>query len=147
MDGITLKTITAADTWTLRQSVLRPHEPIAALTYPGDSAPDSIHFGLCEPSGNLIGIASLYLESLPDQSGQGWRLRGMAVAPHVQGKGLGTKLLDRCRDHILGTSGDYLWCNARKSALKFYRNNSFQVISEQFEISGIGPHFVMKREF
>jgi GNAT superfamily N-acetyltransferase len=141
-----LKIITAEETRPLRQKVLRPHEPVESLTYPGDHAPDAVHFGFQDQAGVIVGIASLYRESLPDRVGTGWRLRGMAAATHCQGMGVGTRLLNRCHEHITGAGGTYLWCNARKSALGFYEKNLFHVISDEFDIAGIGPHFVMKRD-
>ena len=38
-----------------------------------------------------------------------------------------------------------MWCNARTPALSLYARAGFQPESEEFEISGIGPHFVMAR--
>lgn len=36
-----------------------------------------------------------------------------------------------------------IWCNARRSAVAFYEAAGFVVCSDEFEITGIGPHYVM----
>lgn len=41
---------------------------------------------------------------------------------------------------------EVLWCNARVGALGFYLRLGFATIGEEFEIAGIGPHFVMWRD-
>jgi hypothetical protein len=45
--------------------------------------------------------------------------------------------------YLRGQKVDYLWCNARKRALPFYINMGFEVISDEFEVAGIGPHYVL----
>jgi predicted GNAT family N-acyltransferase len=36
-----------------------------------------------------------------------------------------------------------IWCNARVSAMGFYRKAGWTVESEEFEIEGVGPHVRM----
>ena len=38
-----------------------------------------------------------------------------------------------------------LWCNARTPARSFYERAGFRVVSDEFELPGIGPHVVMER--
>ena len=93
-----------------------------------------------------MGIASLYREARPSGAPRGWRLRGMATEPAVRGSGFGALLLQACVDHVARSGGGELWCNARLPALGFYRTAGFAVVGEQFDIPGIGPHFVMTRD-
>ncbi len=89
-----------------------------------------------------MGIASLYREPRPEQA-DGWRLRGMATVPEVRGQGFGIALLAACVDHVAVSGGGELWCNARRAAVGFYRRAGFDVVSDEFDIPGIGPHVVM----
>jgi hypothetical protein len=42
-----------------------------------------------------------------------------------------------------GQKVNYVWCNARKKAVPFYRNLGFEIISDEFEVPVIGPHYVL----
>ncbi|RZK10679.1 MAG: GNAT family N-acetyltransferase [Flavobacterium sp.] len=46
-------------------------------------------------------------------------------------------------DYLKEAKADYIWCNARTSAIDFYKKQGFETISEEFEISGVGPHYIM----
>ena len=93
----------------------------------------------------LVGIASLYREDRRGGPAGGWRLRGMATDPGVRGAGFGAALLAWCIEHAAAAGGSEVWCNARMVAVDFYRRFGFQVVSEEFDIPGIGPHVVMAR--
>ncbi|MCC5925788.1 MAG: GNAT family N-acetyltransferase [Bacteroidetes bacterium] len=77
-----------------------------------------------------------------------WQLRGMATATEVQGRGLGTILIQYALNDAssIGYSS-YFWCNARLKAVPFYEKNGWKCISEEFDVPGIGPHFRMITRF
>jgi predicted GNAT family N-acyltransferase len=125
----------------LRHRILRPGQAFEDTVYPGDELPDTVHLGAFHGE-RLVGVASLYRE---DRAGPGWRLRGMATEPDVRGGGFGGALLAACAEHVAGSGGGELWCNARMAAVGFYRRAGFQVVSEEFDVPGIGPHVVMAR--
>jgi len=140
-----LRRIPAAETRYLRHVVLRPHQRPEELVYPGDDAPDTVHLELCV-EGRQLGVASLYREPLPgSKSPTEWRLRGMAVLAEEQGKGYGIALLQACIVHAARHGGTRLWCNARTTASGFYRALGFAVEGGEFELPGIGPHYLMWR--
>lgn len=141
-----VRAVTAAEIRPLRQQVLRPGRPAAESVYPGDERPTTVHLG-AYAAGRLVGIASLYREHRDggDRDTPGWRLRGMASAPDARGRGIGQALLAASVDHVAGAGGGELWCNARTPAAPFYERAGFEVVSDRFEIPGIGPHVVMRR--
>jgi GNAT superfamily N-acetyltransferase len=149
-----LVTIPAAATRPLRQVVLRPHQAAEELVFPGDDATDTRHFGAYLDE-KLVGVASIYREAPPpalvmDLTPPGttvnaWRLRGMATLPAVQGQGLGRALLEACIAYTTTQDGELLWCNARTPAVGFYLKLGFVTHGDEFEIPGIGPHYVMWR--
>lgn len=96
-------------------------------------------------------------QPVPASTGQiSWRqLRGMATHPSAQGHGYGRTLLQAiCTPTALTealdqrpTSGHQvagIWCNARRSAVGFYESFGFVCRSSEFEIAGVGPHYVME---
>lgn len=146
--GTVIRAVTATEVRPLRHRVLRPEQPIASTVYPGDDLPGSVHLGAFDGNdvlgSSLVGIASLYDEARPAVPG-GWRLRGMATAPHMQRRGVGADLLASCIEHVAAAGGAELWCNARQSALGFYLRAGFEVSGEEFDVPGIGAHVVMAR--
>lgn len=140
---IQIRPITAAQTHPLRLAVLRPGRPLESVVFPGDDAPQACHLGAFSGE-DIFGIASLYPEPLPGEAASGdWRLRGMAIAPDHQRQGIGRVLLAACLEHVRSQGGTRLWCNARSTARCFYEAQGFTIRGEEFDIPGVGPHFVM----
>lgn len=127
----------------LRHALLRPKQPLEASRYPGDDMAPAFHLGAFSGE-DLIGIASFYLQPLPGESGEKvWRLRGMAVSPDHQRKGVGRDLIGRGLEELKKRDAGLLWCNARVSALQFYQALGFETVGEAFELPEIGWHYVM----
>jgi ribosomal protein S18 acetylase RimI-like enzyme len=128
----------------MRQRVLRPHQTIDEMVYDGDTSSDTFHLAAMDPTGQVLGIASYYHDPHPlTPSPSDWRLRGMAVEPALQGKGLGSILIQAGIKHIREQGGQRLWCNARVSAQGFYEKLGFTAEGDVFENVPIGPHYVM----
>lgn len=144
--GVLIRPVTAEEARPLRHRVLRPEHPFDSTAYVGDDAEGTVHLGIFDDGERLVGIASLYHEGRPGAGSiDGWRLRGMATAAEVHGRGFGTALLAACGDCVAAAGGAELWCNARKRAIGFYRRDGFEVVGDEFEVPGIGPHVVMVR--
>ena len=151
-----VRPVTAAEVRPLRSTVLRPGTPPETLVYPGDDARLALHVGGGErPS--LDGIATVYPEPPPEahrgaipedayETGASFRLRGMATSERERGTGLGRELLAACFEHVRQSGGRVLWCNARSPAVGFYERMGMETVGEEFDMPGIGPHFVMWRE-
>ncbi len=138
-----IRRIAAAQTRPLRQAILRPHQRVEELVYPGDDAPETAHFGAFL-GGKLIGIASVYHEPPHGETDKGaWRLRGMAVVPELFRKGIGSLLLRACIHHAKRRGGTMMWFNARTPAVQFYQAHGFQIRGAEFTLPDIGPHYFM----
>ncbi|MGO9526610.1 MAG: GNAT family N-acetyltransferase [Verrucomicrobiia bacterium] len=141
-----IRQISAAETRPLRQAILRPHQRVEELVYPGDDSPDAAHFGAFLDE-QLVGVSSVYRETPHGEANEGaWRLRGMAVVPQLHRKGIGSLLLRACVDHARRRGGMTMWFNARTPAVPFYRAHGFQVRGKEFELPDIGPHYFMWQE-
>jgi ribosomal protein S18 acetylase RimI-like enzyme len=128
----------------LRGKVLRPQQP-DVVAWPGDDDADVFHLAAVEGS-EVVGVASLYPRPHPHQPAPGdWQLRGMAVAPGLQRRGVGGALVDAMVKALGARGGRRLWCNARSSAVGFYLRHGLEKAGPEFEVAGVGPHFVMHR--
>jgi ribosomal protein S18 acetylase RimI-like enzyme len=143
-----IRPIPAEMTHDLRHRVLRPHQPLAEMAYPGDDDPGTFHLGAF-PAGGVggavpLGIVSMYAEPMPGDPRAGdLRLRGMAVEPGRQGRGLGAALVAAALTAARQAGGRRVWCNARTPAAGFYSRLGFTVAGEPFDLPGIGEHYVM----
>lgn len=153
---MTVRPISAAEARPLRSEILRPGQPPDSLVYPGDDVPGSFHAGAFA-EGEIVGIATVYPEPMPPESAaalpdvgfdpnNAFRLRGMATRATLQGAGLGRAVLTRCIEHVRDAGAEVLWCNARVGALGFYERLGFATVGDEFDIAGIGPHYVMWKD-
>lgn len=138
-----IRFIHATDLLAIRNEVLREGKLTPAqCRFPTDGLEGAFHLGYYVDN-KLASIASFHPQQYGSYIGNGYQLRGMATLEKFRGKGLGNQLLNFGIVYLRGRRANYLWCNARKNALPFYLNLGFEVISDAFEIPGIGPHHVL----
>ena len=138
---MTIKSITAIETFTVRNPVLRPGRPIESCCFDLDNHPSSIHLGM-EFKGEIIAVLSsipLECDNFPGHISM--RLRGIATLPKFQKKGLGSQLMMEIEKRLLKLKKiKLLWLNARISAKTFYYNLGYKAVGETFNVPGIGMH-------
>lgn len=141
--SIDFKYISSAETKDLRHLVLRQGKPRSSCEMQGDELESTKHIGAFLDS-RCIGVLSLFLaktDKLVDSFQ--YQLRGMAVHPEYQRQNIGKKLVLYSEKELKKMNTEIIWCNARENAVRFYEKLDFKVISDQFEIPDIGPHYVM----
>ena len=133
-------------TISVRSVVLRPNRPIETCYFEGDNLPATTHFGYYTES-ELVGIVSVFQKnnSTWDSKSQ-LQIRGMAVLPSFQQKGIGESLLKQAISFALENEIQLIWFNARKNAVPFYEKNGFHTIGAAFEIESVGTHYLMYRQ-
>lgn len=146
-----------ADTWGLRQQVLHPERPWPSSANPRDLVPDALHLGW-RASGELLAVGSIAREDpgpeglsnpvpaiFREAAGRAWRLRGMAVVPAAQGRGIGGELLNRLLAHVAACdAGGLVWCHGRESAEGFYGRHGFRRIGH-IDVPEKGPRLILAR--
>jgi GNAT superfamily N-acetyltransferase len=148
--------VPAAVVRPLRTQILRPTWTDRLATYDQDETV-AVHVaayrdGATEPDG----VGTVYAEAPPADNrdeipeaayadGASWRLRGMATSDAARGTGLGRTVLEECFAVVRENGGRYLWCNARLVAVPFYERLGLEAVGPEFDIPGIGPHYVMWR--
>ena len=137
------KFIEPGDVLAIRNDVLRDGKlTLDECRFPTDTIQGAFHLGYYA-NGELATVASFFPQNYNGYAGLGYQLRGMATTEKFRGQGLGTRLVNFAIVYLQGQKANYVWCNARKVALKFYRDCGFEVISGEFDVPGIGPHYVM----
>ena len=134
-----IKFVSLTEVLPLRSLVLRNGKALEECVFPGDEAESTIHLANIVDD-EIISVLTFHAADLPEFEGQGFQLRGMATLPNQRGKGAGNQLLNFAITFLRGRKVNYIWCNARKTALSFYKGIGFELISEEFIIEGIGPH-------
>lgn len=146
--------INASDTLVLRQKLLRQNLKPQDCHFPGDNDETTFHLGcnrgnkgsVGDVSDDLVGIVSMYKRSNEAvHDGCGFQIRAMASDESVRGKGVGLKLLVVAQKIALQHGADYIWANARATAVGFYEKAGYKVLGEKFEIAGVGPHYLVYR--
>ena len=144
-NGVIARRATVAEIFQLRRDVLRAGLPVETAQFPGDDSPATIHVGAFAPDGRNVGCATGTLNQWDGRPA--WQLRGMAVAPECQRRGVGQRVLAELKRQVRENSDvRQLWCNAREIALEFYKAQGWRIESERFVIETAGPHYKMTRE-
>ena len=134
----------------LRMAKLHPDKAAEASVYKSDEDPTARHFCAMDADGEVIGIGSL--QQVDRVAGQGpfvspgLRLRGLAVIDSWRGKGIGAALVAHMVEVGVAAGCAEAWANARRRNLRFFERNQFQLMSAEFEITGVGPHVVVARK-
>ena len=131
--------------YVLRRDVLRPGQPLNAVMHDYDFQPDTFHVAAFGPRNQVAACATFYPEPPPGKAAENaWRLRAMASLPQLRGQGYGAAALRYGIAEIRRRGGTLLWCNARTGAVGFYERIGFSIVSDEFEVESIGPHYVME---
>lgn len=126
----------------LRSKILRNGLPANDCVFPTDQVEGAFHLAFYVDD-EIACIASFFPKNHASQKTLGYQLRGMATDEQFKGKGYGTKLIAFAVEYISKTNAEYIWCNARSSAIQFYQKLGFELASDEFEIAGVGPHYEM----
>lgn len=139
----TIRHITGEETYPVRHPVLRAGLPLSTCRFEGDDATSTFHVGLYIDQ-TLAGVVTM-LESRHTLFGaeRQFQLRGMAVLPEFQKKGLGQVLVREAEEEVKKRGGNFIWMNARKVALPFYERLGYVITGTEFAIKTAGPHYVM----
>lgn len=140
---IEIRTIEPEMTYSIRHSVLRPHQLMDECKYETDHGAGAFHVGAFYQR-ELISIASFCIEKNSDFSSEiQYRLRGMATLEEFRKLGAGKSLISFAESLIKGQGFDLLWCKGRTSVQEYYSKLGFEVHGEVFDYPPIGPHIIM----
>jgi GNAT superfamily N-acetyltransferase len=137
--------VQVAATHDLRRRVLREGTPSDAVELAGDHDPATVHLAAVDVGDRVIGVATSIERACPRRPGAAARqLRGMAVDPAHQCRGIGRVLVDALVARARAGGATVVWANARDSAGAFYVRLGFTVEGEGFVTDDTAlPHHVV----
>src|ERR1700756_2081007 len=132
-----IRFIDPGDLLHIRNEVLREGRlTLDECRFPTDLIAGAFHLGYFVGE-ELVCITSLFPQVYGSFTGLGYQLRGMATLEFHRGKGYGNKLVNFAVVYLRKLGANYVWCNARKKAVKFYHDCGFEIVSDEFEVPGI----------
>ncbi len=142
-----IQKIQTVETLPLRKHLLRPHLTAEQCIYPGDDDSTTCHLGgFIDDS--LVSIVSIYQRDLPgEQNKRGYQFRALAIVEALRSQGYGLALLHAVEKYARINAADYLWANARMTAVEFYRKAGYTIDDKEFIVEGVGPHVIVSRTF
>jgi GNAT superfamily N-acetyltransferase len=132
---ITIEQIRPEHTWKLRQEILYPELKINEMAMEEDN--QGYHFAAFK-NNYIVGVVSLF------QKGTDFQFRKFAVAANVQGMGIGKTMLQHITDFAIAGGGSRIWCNARDTAVAFYKRYDFVSTGQLFTRGGFNYDIVEK---
>jgi ribosomal protein S18 acetylase RimI-like enzyme len=124
-----IRLITLDEALPIRHRVLWPDKPLSFCKVDGDDT--AKHYGTFLNNA-LVSIASVYIE------GRVARLRKFATLENFQGRGAGTQLISHIVAELKQAGIEIFWCDARTTAVGFYKKFGMEVQGAEFIKSGIG---------
>ena len=131
----------------LRRTVLRNGTATSDPRYVEDGLPDTVHLGVVR-DGTVIATSTWLPRESPDSPGTpAIQLKGMAVDPSVQSRGVGSMLLNAGISRAVDLGAHLVWARARDTALRFYQSHRFVIVGGAFidEHTGLSHHVVSRR--
>lgn len=122
-----IKRIDIKEVLNIRHKVMWPEKPLNYVMLPNDGTGE--HFGYYK-NDQLISIISIFIDKDKAQ------FRKFATLNEEQGKGYGSILLTFIFEYLKEKNISYVFCNARKNKISFYKKFGMKETEETFEKGG-----------
>jgi GNAT superfamily N-acetyltransferase len=123
-----IRELVADETHALRRAVSADgRTDLPSMHHELDDTDGAWHLGAVDAAGRIVAISSFYLTPYPPRPAAqpSVELAFMAVPPALQGRGIGSAVMDEAIRRLKATDAVILWANARDSALRFYERFGF----------------------
>ena len=137
-ENISIKKISASQIQKARKIQLYSNLNSKHSKYDEDLLKSTIHLGLFI-DGLLISGLTL-IEKKKKNNLESFQIRGMFTKKKFMNNSYGSRLLNYAVNLIFKEYSVFLWCNARKNAISFYKKNGFSEQGDFFLKEEIGLH-------
>jgi len=140
---IRIKIINSYELHDIRSKVLRNGLDPKMCRFEGDTRINSIHIGAFNNNKILGGVSLIKNICNENSEVDCFQLRGLCVYNEFQNYGIGTKIIHKIENIISEVNINYVWMNARESAVKFYLNLGYTNSNKSKIIGNIGLHYML----
>lgn len=141
--NLSLKIVKSDDLLNLRSKILRNNLDPNLCKFPGDKEINSFHVGAFNGNTLIGGVSVMKNECKKKELPNCFQLRGLFVDKEFQHNGIGKTVVNFVENRLRDSGVNYLWMNARESAVLFYLKLNYSNSKISYVINEIGLHYLM----
>jgi len=144
--NLSLKIVKSEDLLNLRSKILRNNLDPNLYRFPGDKEINSFHVGAFNGNTLIGGVSVMKNECKKKELPNCFQLRGLFVDKEFQHNGIGKTIVNFVENRLRDSGVNYLWMNARESAVLFYLKLNYSNSKISYVINEIGLHYLMYKK-
>ena len=144
--NLSLKIVKSDDLLNLRSKILRNNLDPNLCRFPGDKEINSFHVGAFNGNTLIGGVSVMKNECKKKELPNCFQLRGLFVDKEFQHNGIGKTIVNFVENRLRESGVNYLWMNARESAVLFYLKLNYSNSKISYVINEIGLHYLMYKK-
>ena len=144
--NLSLKIVKSEDLLNLRSKILRNNLDPNLCRFPGDTEINSLHIGAFNRNTLVGGVSVMKNECKKKKLPNCFQLRGLFVDKEFQKNGIGKTIVNFVENRLRDSGVNYLWMNARESAVLFYLKLNYSNSKISYVINEIGLHYLMYKK-
>ena len=144
--NLSLKIVKSEDLLNLRSKILRNNLDPNLCRFPGDKEINSFHLGAFNGNTLIGGVSVMKNECKKKELPNCFQLRGLFVDKEFQHNGIGKTIVNFVENRLRDSGVNYLWMNARESAILFYLKLNYSNSNISYLINEIGLHYLMYKK-
>ena len=144
--NLSLKIVKSEDLLNLRSKILRNNLDPNLCRFPGDTEINSFHIGAFNRNTLVGGVSVMKNECKKKKLPNCFQLRGLFVDKEFQHNGIGKTIVNFVENRLRDSGVNYLWMNARESAVLFYLKLNYTNSKISYLINEIGLHYLIYKK-
>jgi ribosomal-protein-alanine N-acetyltransferase len=144
--NLSLKIVKSDDLLNLRSKILRNNLDPNLCRFPGDKEINSFHIGAFNGNTLIGGVSVMKNECKKKELPNCFQLRGLFVDKEFQHNGIGKTIVNFVENRLRDSGVNYLWMNARESAVLFYLKLNYSNSKISYVINEVGLHYLMYKK-
>ena len=144
--NLSLKIVKSEDLLNLRSKILRNNLDPNLCRFPGDTEINSFHIGAFNRNTLVGGVSVMKNECKKKKLPNCFQLRGLFVDKEFQKNGIGKTIVNFVENRLRDSGVNYLWMNARESAVLFYLKLNYTNSKISYLINEIGLHYLIYKK-